>query len=96
VVGFFPHLFGEIEMAFCALEVRINAERERAVYDKFCRVKERDEEFHGVAFVFGHFGPVIEVFFEGYFVGKPRVSDGLVVQIVRPRVHRGMQIVIFW
>ena len=48
-----------------------------------------------MALVFGHFCPVVEVFFEGDFVREPRVAHGLIVEIVRPRILRGMQIEIF-
>ena len=37
VVGFFPHLLGEIEVAFRRFEIRIDAERDRAVDDELGR-----------------------------------------------------------
>ena len=62
VVGLFPHLLCKIEMALRGLEIGINAERDRAIYDELRRIEERHEELDGVAFVVRHFFPVVEIF----------------------------------
>jgi hypothetical protein len=95
VVGLFPHLLGEVEVAFGRFEVGIDAERDGAVDHKLCRIEERNEKFNGVALVFGHLGPVVEVFLERYFMREPRIADRLVVELDGPRILRWVKVVIF-
>lgn len=96
VIRLFPHLFCDIEMTLRRFEVRIDAESEGTVDDELGRVKERHDEFDRMALVFGHLCPIFKVFFEGDLVRKPRVSDGLSIEVVRPLVFDRMEINVFW
>ena len=96
VVGFFPHLLGQIEMALGRFEIRINTESDGAVDDELGRIEKGHEKFHGVFLVLRHFRPVVQVLFEGYLVGKPGVSDGLIIEVISPLVSQRVQADIFW
>ena len=96
VIGFFPHLFCEIQVTLWRFEIWIHTECERTIDDKLCWIKECHQKFHCMAFVDSHFVPILEVLAEWNFVWKPRVAHCLVIKIVCPFLRHWVKRSIFW
>src|SRR3989344_8017118 len=79
-------------MAFRGFKVWINAEGNRAVNNEFSRIKKSHKKHNGMAFVFRHLFPVVQVFSESDFVRKPSISDGLVIKIISPLIIQRVQV----
>jgi hypothetical protein len=86
MVGLLPHLLGQIEMALGGVDVGVDAEGERLVDQQLVRVEVAHQMGECVAFLLGHPGEVAEILAQLHLIGEPGVGNGLVVQLVRPRV----------
>src|SRR5262245_30760660 len=95
VIGLFPHLLCEIEMALRSLEVRIDGQSNRTIYNKRGRIKKGHQKLHCVTLIISHFLPILHVCLEGDFMREPGVAHCLIVEIIRPLVLDRMQTCIF-
>ena len=91
VVGFFPHLLGQVEVCFGCVHVRIDTEGKCLVDQQFVGVEVAHQEGDGVTFFITHLLEVGDVFTELNFVGEPGVCNCLVVEVHRPLVGDGLE-----
>ena len=73
-------------MALGGVHVRIDAEGERLVDQQLVQVEVAHQVRQRVSFVVAHPGEVGQILAELNLVREPGVRDGLIVELVRPRV----------
>ncbi len=89
VVGFFPHLLGEVEVCFWCVDVGVHTKGQSLVHQQLAGVEVAHQEGDGVTLFVRHLLEVSDVFTQLNFVGEPGVSNSLVVEVHCPLVfHR--------
>ena len=91
VVGFFPHLLGEVEVRLWSVDVGVDTEGECLVHQQFAGVEVAHQEGNCVTFLVSHLLEISDVFTQLDFVGEPGVGHSLVVQVHRPAVLHGLE-----
>ena len=91
VVGFFPHLLGEVQVALGCVHVGVHTECQGLVDQQLVGVEVRHEERDGVTLFVGHLLEVGDVFAQLDLVGEPRVGYGLVIQVHGPLVGNRLE-----
>ena len=91
VVGFFPHLLGEVEVRLGSVDVGVDTECEGLVDQQLAGVEVAHQEGNGVTFFIRHLLEVCDVLAQLNFVGEPGVGNSLVVEVHGPLVFHGLE-----
>ena len=91
VVGFFPHLLGEVEVRLGSVDVGVDTECECLVDQQLAGVEVAHQEGDGVTLFVRHLLEVGDVFTQLNFVGEPGVSNSLVVEVHGPLVANWLE-----